>query len=104
MNELMLPDSPYKISISLASSIFGYAMGQQAADWIEGRSIPKAIDVLPYALTAQNLEAYKTDMADPGRVYQDPKRLERYIRMYGNACAAEKGDYVNFPWSSENLP
>lgn len=68
-------------------------MGQQAADWIEVRSIPTAIDLLPYALTAQNLEAYKADMAEPGKVYHDPKRLERYIRMYGNACSAEKGEH-----------
>jgi ribose transport system substrate-binding protein len=37
----------YKISISLASSVFGYAMGQHAADWLEGKSIPQAMDILP---------------------------------------------------------
>lgn len=99
--ELRQPDSPYKISISLASSIFGYAMGQHAADWLEGRSIPKAIDVLPFALTATNLDDYMTDMDDPGRVYTDPVRLESYVRMYGNICAETKDSYVNFPWSSE---
>ncbi|HEY6918000.1 MAG TPA: sugar ABC transporter substrate-binding protein [Tabrizicola sp.] len=102
--ELRQPDSPYKISISLASSIFGYAMGQHAADWLEGRSIPKAIDVLPFALTADNLDVYKADMDDPGRVYRDPARLQSYVRMYGNTCADTKGSYVNFPWSSENTP
>ncbi len=99
--ELIQPDSPYKISVSLASSIFGYAMGHQAADWVEGRSIPKAIDILPFALTAANLDAYKADMAEPGQVYRDPARLESYLRMYGNTCADTKDDYVNFPWSSE---
>jgi ribose transport system substrate-binding protein len=29
---------PYKVSVSLASPIFSYAMGQHAADWIEGRA------------------------------------------------------------------
>jgi ribose transport system substrate-binding protein len=100
--ELTQPDSPYKISISLASSIFGYAMGQHAADWIEGRTIPKAIDVLPFALTAANLQAYEADMSDPGKVYRDPERLKNYVTMYGNTCADRKEDYVNFPWSSEN--
>lgn len=99
--ELSQPDSPYKASISLASAIFGYAMGQHAADWMEGKSIPKAIDVLPFALTAANLEAYKADMADPGKVYADPARLETYLAMYGNTCIDTKDDYVNFPWSSE---
>jgi ribose transport system substrate-binding protein len=100
--ELRQLNSPYKISISLASSIFGYAMGQHAADWIDGRSIPKAIDVLPFALTAGNLDAYKADMEDPGRVYGDPARLKSYVRMYGNTCSDTKDSYVNFPWSSEN--
>lgn len=99
--ELAQADSPYKVSISLASSIFGYAMGQQAADWIEGRSIPRAIDVLPFPLTNANLGAYKADMADPGQVYRDPDRLASYVRMYGNTCADQKDSYVNFPWSSE---
>jgi Periplasmic binding protein domain len=31
---------PYKASVSLASPIFAYAMGQHAADWLEGKSIP----------------------------------------------------------------
>ena len=60
---------PYKASVSLASPIFGYAMGQHAADWLEGKSIPQAMDILPRALTWQNLDAYEADVADPGAVY-----------------------------------
>src|ERR1044071_3728896 len=52
--EIKKGDGPYKASISLASSIFGYAMAQQAADWLEGRSIPQAMDILPKALTSTN--------------------------------------------------
>jgi ribose transport system substrate-binding protein len=44
---------PYKASVSLASPIFSYAMGQHAADWLEGNSIPQAMDILPRALTLQ---------------------------------------------------
>ena len=31
----------------LSSPVFGYAMGQHAADWLEGKSIPQAMDILP---------------------------------------------------------
>ena len=31
---------PYRASISLASPVFGYAMGQHAADWLEGKVDP----------------------------------------------------------------
>ena len=58
---------PYKASVSLASPIFSYAMGQHAADWLEGKSIPQAMDILPRALTLQNLDAYERDVGSPRR-------------------------------------
>ncbi len=100
--ELGDPTSPYRTSVSLASPVFGYAMGQHAADWIEGKSIPKAIEVLPVALTPDNLADYMSDMADPGRVYGNADRLARYLKFYGNTCTTTMDEYVNFPWSSEH--
>jgi ribose transport system substrate-binding protein len=92
---------PYKASVSLASPIFGYAMGQHAADWLEGKSIPQAMDILPIPLTAANIAQYEADMAQPGAVYADPARRAQYLRMYGNICYDTRDRYVNFPWSSE---
>lgn len=100
--ELKIPGSPYKTSVSLASPVFGYAMGQHAADWLEGKSIPQAIDVLPIALNVDNLPRYEADMDDPGSVFRDPARRDRYLRMYGNICYDTRDTYLNFPWSSEN--
>jgi ribose transport system substrate-binding protein len=102
--ELKTPGSPYKLSISLASPVFGYAMGEHAADWLDGKSIPQAMDVLPFALSAENLARYEADLADPGAVYADPKRRDAYLRMYGNICYDTRDRYVNFPWSSETPP
>jgi ribose transport system substrate-binding protein len=99
--EIKKDGSPYKASISLASSIFGYAMGQQAADWLDGKSIPQAMDILPMALTRGNIAAYERDTADPGAVYADPKRRDSYLKMYGNICFDTRESYINFPWSSE---
>jgi ribose transport system substrate-binding protein len=95
---------PYKASISLASPIFAYAMGQHAADWIEGKSIPQAMDILPSALTLANIAQHEADLADPGSVYGDPARRAAYLRMYGNICYDTRDQYVNFPWSSERKP
>lgn len=92
---------PYKTSVALASPVFGYAMGQHAADWLEGRSIPQAMDTLPIALTAANLEQYEADLENPGAVYRDPERQRAYLRMYGNICYETRDRYLNFPWSSE---
>jgi len=95
------PDSPYKASIALSSPVFGYALGQHAADWLEGKSIPQAMDILPTALTEENLEQYEADLADPAAVYADPVRRDTYLKMYGNICYDTRDQYVNFPWSSE---
>ena len=92
---------PYKASVSLASPIFGYAMGQHGADWLEGKSIPQAMDILPKALTLQNIAQYEADTADPPAIYRDSKRRDEYLRMYGNICYDTRDQYVNFPWSSE---
>jgi ribose transport system substrate-binding protein len=92
---------PYKVSISLASPIFGYAMGQHGADWLEGKSVPQAMDILPTALSIENVTKYDADLADPAAVYADPARRAAYLRMYGNICYDTRDQYVNFPWSSE---
>jgi len=92
---------PYKASVSLASPVFSYAMGQHAADWLEGKSIPQAMDILPKALTLQNLDQYERDVADPGAVYRDAQKRSAYLKMYGNICFDTRDQYINFPWSSE---
>jgi ribose transport system substrate-binding protein len=92
---------PYKASIALSSPVFGYAMGQHAADWLEGKSVPQAMDVLPSALTSQNIAQYETDLANPAAVYADKARRDAYLKMYGNICYDTRDQYVNFPWSSE---
>ena len=92
---------PYKTSVSLASPVFGYAMAQHAADWLEGRSIPQAMDILPKLLTSGNMASYEADLADPAAVYHDPARRATYLKMYGNICYDTRDRFINFPWSSE---
>lgn len=99
--EIKKGSGPYKISISLASPVFGYAMGQHAADWLEGTSIPQSMDILPTALTLTNIAQYEADLVDPAAVYADPARRASYLKMYGNICYDTRDQYVNFPWSSE---
>jgi len=99
--QLKKGDGPYKASVSLASPVFAYAMGMHAADWLEGKSIPQAMDILPIALTSANMAQYEADLADPAAVYTDPARRDVYLKMYGNICYDTRDQYVNFPWSSE---
>lgn len=99
--EIKKGGGPYKASISLASPVFGYAMGQHAADWLDGKSIPQAMDILPKALTSENIAQYEKDIAEPGAVYADPMRRASYLNLYGNICYDTRDEYINFAWSSE---
>ena len=101
VSEIKQGDSPYKASIALASPVFGYAMGQYGADWLDGKSVPQAMDILPIALTHDNIAQYEADLADPASVWRDPVRRATYLRMYGNTCYDTRDQYVDFPWSSE---
>jgi len=97
----MRKGGPYKASISLASPIFGYALAQHAADWLEGKSVPQGLDILPTALTRESLSGFEADLADPAAVYQDPSRRDAYLRSYGNICYDSRSEFVDFGWSSE---
>ena len=76
-------------------------MAQHAADWLEGKSIPQAMDILPKLLTSENMVSYESDLANPDAVYRDPARRAAYLKMYGNICYDTRDRYINFPWSSE---
>jgi ribose transport system substrate-binding protein len=99
--EIKRADSPYKASVALSSPVFGYALGWYAADWLEGKSVPQGLDVLPFAITGENMAQYEADQADPGAVFADAVRRDGYLRMYGNICYDTRDQYLNFPWSSE---
>jgi ribose transport system substrate-binding protein len=99
--EIKSGNSPFKASIALSSPVFGYAMGYYGADWLEGKSVPQAMDILPIALTAENIADYEADLADPSAAFADPVRRDAYLSMYGNICYDTRDQYVNFPWSSE---
>lgn len=92
---------PYKASIALSSPVFGYALGQFGADWLEGKSVPQAMDILPMALTRENIAQYEADLTNPAAVYADPSRRALYLKMYGNICYDSRDQFLNFPWSSE---
>lgn len=92
---------PYKMTVALNSPVFGYALGQKAADWLDGRSVPQAIDILPAVISTETMAQYEADMADPAAVFRDPARRDAYLKMYGNICYDTRDRYVDFAWSSE---
>lgn len=100
--ELRDSQSPYKVSVGLASPIFGYALGHYAADWMNGKSVPQAMDVLPKVITRDNLSEYEDDLKNPAVVFADARKHGDYLKEYGNICFTDRDRYINFPWSSDN--
>lgn len=99
--ELSDPNSPYKATVSLASPVFGYALGHFAADWLEGKRVPQAMDILPRAIDASNLKSYTKEVADPAAIFDDPVKRDRYLKFYGSICFETRSQFLNFPWSSD---
>lgn len=99
--ELKDSRSPYKVSVSLASPVLGYALGHYAADWLDGKSVPQAMDILPKVLTTENIAQYEADLKDPALVFMDPSKHSEYLREYGKICFDSRDRYLNFPWSSD---
>ena len=96
--EIKKGGTPYKISVSLASPVFGYAMGQHAADWLEGKSIPAGHGhPAERAQRGDNIAQYEADLADPAAVYADPARRDSYLKMYGNICYDTRDQLREFP-------
>lgn len=97
----MKKGGPYKASVGLASPIFGYALAQHAADWLQGGSVPQGLDILPSLISPETVGRFERDTADPAAVFDDPARRSTYLRPYGNICYDSRSDYVDFGWSSE---
>jgi ribose transport system substrate-binding protein len=91
---------PYKASVALAPAMFAYAMGQNAADWLDGKPIPQAIDIHPILLSSpQQIDLYEADERNPGAAYKDPGRRATYLKLLGSISYATRGNYLAYPWA-----
>jgi ribose transport system substrate-binding protein len=97
----MKSGGPYKATVSLASPIFGYALAQYAADWLEGASVPQGVDILPTLLSRDSVAQFEADALNPAEVAGNPQKRATYLRAYGNTCFDKRAEFVDFPWSSE---
>ena len=61
----------------------------------------KAMDILPRALTKENIQQYEADLANPGAGFADTALRRAYLKLYGNICYVQRDQYIHYPWSSE---
>lgn len=99
--ELVRRGGPYRASLAFAWQLMGYGMGRFAADWIDGKEIPRVIVARSLLLDSRaRVDAYRAASADPSAVFADRKRYERYLPLLGNISYATR----HTVWRREYIP
>jgi ribose transport system substrate-binding protein len=98
---LVKEGGPYRASLAFAWSLMGYGMGRFAADWIDGRSVPRIMVARAVLLDSPALvDEYLADNADPAGVFADGRRYQHYLPLLGNVSYATR----HTVWQQEYVP
>ena len=85
---------PYKASFAFAYNLMGYAWGQFAADWLEGKSIPKVMSFTPIELnSASAIKKFQSDMKNVTKTWN---QKNRYMNFYGNIDYSTRKQYITY--------
>jgi ribose transport system substrate-binding protein len=85
---------PYKASFAFAYNLMGYAWGQFAADWLDGKSIPKVMSFTPIELnSAGAIKKFQADMANVRKTWN---RKNRYMTFFGNIDYSTRKQYITY--------
>lgn len=99
--DLIREGGPYRASIAFAWQLMGYGMGQFAADWIDGKQIPRVMVAATTVLDSRaKVDAFLSDNADPATIFADRARYDAYLPLLGNV-SYETRDVV---WQEEYVP
>jgi ribose transport system substrate-binding protein len=98
----ILKRGPFKCSVALAPTLFGYAWSQFAARWLAGLNIPKAINVVPKALVGKaGIEAYDLAENHPATTWKDPALLRKYLGFYGSISYKTRRNYLAYTYAGQ---
>jgi ribose transport system substrate-binding protein len=90
----------YKASVALAPAVLAYAAGLSAADWLDGKTIPQAIDVRPALLNSPAaVDEFAADEDDPAGTFADQAKRDRYVALRGAISYDTRGKYLNYVWT-----
>ncbi|MCL4862209.1 MAG: substrate-binding domain-containing protein [Caldilineaceae bacterium] len=83
---------PYKASFAFAYPMMGYAWGQYAADWLEGKSIPQVMQFNAIELnSAESIDAFEQAMSNVRDTWQD---ADTYFTNLGSISYETRDQYV----------
>lgn len=83
---------PYKASFAFAYPMMGYAWGQYAADWLEGKSIPQVMQFNAIELnSAESIDAFEAAMANVRETWTS---ADTYFTNLGSISYETRDQYV----------
>lgn len=92
LNAIRSGDRLIKETFGYTFPLVGYATAQFTADWLEGKSIPQAIEVNPVPLnSAGTIDVYNQKNANPGKYWKD---TPAYLSFLGNISYKTRKDYL----------
>ncbi|MFD0743447.1 sugar ABC transporter substrate-binding protein [Phytohabitans flavus] len=84
----------YKASFAFAYPLMGYAWGQFAADWLEGKPIPQVMQFNAIELnSAATIDKYQADMK---AVTETWKNSAEYFTMLGSIRYQDREQFINY--------
>jgi ribose transport system substrate-binding protein len=92
--DLIAKGGPYKASWAFAWPVLGYTIGKYSCDWINGKSIPRALVVPAVPLdSAAAISTYDADMKQPAAIFADDTSFHKYITPKGNISFQTKTNF-----------
>lgn len=83
---------PYKASFAFAYPMMGYAWGQYAADWLDGKTIPQVMQFNAIELnSAESIDAFEQAMGNVRETWQD---AGTYFTNLGSISYETRDQYV----------
>ena len=83
---------PYKASFAFAYPMMGYAWGQYAADWLDGKAIPQVQQFNAIELnSAETIDAFQKAMANVRETWQ---KADTYFTNLGSISYATRDQYL----------
>lgn len=85
---------PYKASFAFAYNLMGYAWGEFAADWGEGKSIPQVMVFTPIQLDSKvAIDTFNKAMST-GSISKSFQATSTYMKLLGNISYGTIGRYI----------
>lgn len=85
----------YRASFAFAYPLMGYAWGQFAADWLEGKPIPQVMQFNAIELNSpETIDQFEADMEAVAETWQD---ADEYFTMLGSISYETRDEFLDYP-------